>query len=220
MLKQTVEEITQQYGLAYFGRMGASISHDIKNCLAIINENAGLMSDLLMMAQKGGPVDIDRFSAIVERIEKQVVRADGIVKSMNMFSHSMDQPEQQIDLDQAIILATGLGTRIFANAGIEVRHEACPDKRYVKGSFFFLLFLIWTILENVTQTLASGTILNISSRQETDKQTGLSFQSDHAFSQTIVQRMVQPDMVQLLEMFDAKFTLDDQTNLAVLVFGQ
>ena len=32
--------------------------------------------------------------------------------------------------------------------------------------------------------------------------------------------MAQPDMVQLLEMFDAKFTLDDQTNLAVLVFGQ
>ena len=103
------------------------------------------MSDLLMMAQKGGPADLDRFSAIVGRIEKQVVRADGIVKSMNMFSHSMDQPEQQLDLDQAIDLATGLGTRIFANAGIEVRHEACQDKRYVKGSFFFLLFLIWTI---------------------------------------------------------------------------
>ena len=56
-----------------------------------MNENAGLMSDHLMMAQKGVPPDIDRFSEIVQRIEKQIVRADGIVKSFNNFSPQYGQ---------------------------------------------------------------------------------------------------------------------------------
>ena len=32
-------------GLQFFGKMSASISHEIKNVLAIINENTGLIED-------------------------------------------------------------------------------------------------------------------------------------------------------------------------------
>ena len=32
-------------GFQFFGKMSASISHEIKNALAIINENAGLLED-------------------------------------------------------------------------------------------------------------------------------------------------------------------------------
>ncbi len=217
-MNQTVEQITQQYGLAYFGRMGASISHDIKNCLAIINENAGLMSDLLMMAQKGVPPELDRFSNIVQRIEKQIGRADGIVKSMNMFSHSMDRPDQQIDIDEAVGLTVTLGARICANAGLDIVHIPSAEKRYVKGSFFFILFLIWTILENATENLASGGVLNISSKEDDNKQVSVAFECDHPFSQNLGTRMDEQDMVQVLELFKAQFIVDEQNGSATLVF--
>ena len=35
--------------LAFFGKMCASISHEIKNCLAVISEQNGLHQDLLML---------------------------------------------------------------------------------------------------------------------------------------------------------------------------
>jgi hypothetical protein len=38
-------EIVAETGLQFFGKMTASISHEIKNVLAIINENAGLLED-------------------------------------------------------------------------------------------------------------------------------------------------------------------------------
>lgn len=214
-MKHTVQEIIDQYGPAYFGKMGASISHDIKNCLAIMNENAGLMSDHLMMAQKGVPPDIDRFSEIVQRIEKQIVRADGIVKSFNNFSHSMDNPEQQIDLDEAVRLALGLGARIIANKSITVNHTQAADKLYVKGSLFFLLFLIWSILENATENLASGTVLNISSKEDKNKQVCLSFQCEQPFASDFGRLSSN----QTLNLLQARFIMNNEHNRADLIFG-
>ncbi|NWH06603.1 sensor histidine kinase [Desulfobacter latus] len=214
-MKHTAQEMITQYGPAYFGRMGASISHDIKNCLAIMNENAGLMSDHLMMAQKGTPLDIERFSEIVQRIEKQIARADGIVKSLNNFSHSMDNPEQQIDLDEAVGLAFGLGARIIANRNININHTQAADKLYVNGSLFFLLFLIWSILEKITENLASGALLNISSIKDENKQVCLSFQCEQPFASDFGLEA----SGRTLDLFQAKLVLDDQHNRADLIFG-
>jgi len=214
-LKHTAQEIIARYGPAYFGRMGASISHDIKNCLAIMNENAGLMSDHLMMAQKGVPPDIERFSGIVQRIEKQIGRADGIVKTFNSFSHSMDKPEQQIDLDEAVGLALGLGARIIANKSIKVTHIQAAGKFYVNGSLFFLLFLIWSILENATENLASGAVLNISSMEDENKQVCLSFQCEQPFASDFGLE----SSGQTLNLLQAKIVLNDQHNRADLIFG-
>ena len=215
-MKYTAQEITDQCGPAYLGRMGASISHDIKNCLAIMNENAGLMSDHLMMAQKGVPLDTERFSGIVQRIEKQIGRADGIVKSFNTLSHSMDKPEQQIDLDEALGLALGLGSRILANKGIQVNHTQAAGRLYVNGSLFFLLSLIWSILENVTENLASGAVLNISSKEDENNQICLSFQCEQPFASNFNQQATS----QALDLFQAKIVLDDQYTKADLVFGR
>lgn len=214
-MKHTVQEITDEYGPAYFGRMGASISHEIKNCLAIMNENAGLMSDYLMMAQEGRPLDIERFSGVVQRIEKQIARADGIVKSLNTFSHSMDKPDQQIDLDQAVALSIGLGSRIITNKGIQVNHTQATGKLYVNGSCFFLLWLIWSILENAIQNLASGAVLNISSREDENSRVCLSFQCEHPFASDLGRQASCP----ALDLLQAKIILEDQHTRADLIFG-
>ncbi|WP_462270149.1 sensor histidine kinase [Desulfobacter sp.] len=214
-MKHTAQEIIAQYGPAYFGRMGASISHDIKNCLAIMNENAGLLSDHLMMAQKGTPPDIERFSGIVQRIEKQINRADAIVKSFNDFCHSMDNPEQQLDLDKAVGLALGLGARIIANKNININHTQAAGKLHVNGSLFFLLFLIWSILEKITENLASDTVLNISSMEDENKQVCLSFQCEQPFASDF--GLQSSD--QTLDLFQAKIVLDDQHNRVDLIFG-
>ena len=39
--------------LRYFGQVSASISHELKNVLAILNENAGLLQDYAAMAEQG-----------------------------------------------------------------------------------------------------------------------------------------------------------------------
>ena len=70
--------------------MSASISHEIKNALAIINESAGLLEDFSLLAEKGRPIDPERLKLLAQSVLKQVQRADGLVKKMNRFAHSAD----------------------------------------------------------------------------------------------------------------------------------
>ncbi len=59
------QESIGECGLQCFGSISASISHELKNALAIINENAGLLEDLSFMAEKGlplDPVEAEKFS--------------------------------------------------------------------------------------------------------------------------------------------------------------
>ena len=67
-------------GLQFSGSMTASISHELKNVLAIVNENGGLLGDLAMLVAKGRPLDPERLKTISGNIHRQVQRADVIIK--------------------------------------------------------------------------------------------------------------------------------------------
>ena len=47
-------------GLQFFGKVSASISHELKNVLAIINENAGLLEDPRAM--------LNRLNQLLEKV--------------------------------------------------------------------------------------------------------------------------------------------------------
>jgi len=160
-MTQSVEKLIQEGGVGYFGAMTASVSHEIKNCLAIMNENAGLMTDLILLSQQRPPLDLERIQSITERITGQIHRADTILKNLNVFSHSMDKPVQPVDLSQAVQLAASLGRRISENRRITVQHQPPEKPVEVTAPFFFLLYLIWTILEGALDAMPSGSTLDI-----------------------------------------------------------
>ena len=56
--------IIAETGLQFFSQISASISHELKNVLGIINENAGLLEDLTLMAERGVPLDPVRLKAM------------------------------------------------------------------------------------------------------------------------------------------------------------
>ncbi len=76
-MKTTVRKQDDQ-GLRFFGQVIASVTHDIKNSLATINENAGLLTDHATMAARGRPLDPEKVNVLAMRIMDQVKRADGL----------------------------------------------------------------------------------------------------------------------------------------------
>lgn len=100
--------------LLFFGEVSASISHDIKNVFAIINEDAGLLEDLALMVEKGMPLDPKKIVRIASKIQNQIKRGDLIVKNMNMFAHSIDESVKKIDVGQTIKLVFELLKRKLA----------------------------------------------------------------------------------------------------------
>ncbi len=94
----TVAGTPSEQGIEFFGRMTASISHEIKNTLAIVNENAGLLGDLALLMDKGRPLSPERLTTLAGNIRRQVQRADDIIRRLNRFAHSAHEPAASVDL--------------------------------------------------------------------------------------------------------------------------
>jgi len=138
----------EQAGVMFFGKVSASISHEIKNVLAIMAESAGLIEDLCLLNLKRGAVlDVERLQSLSGRILKQVGRADEIVKNMNRFAHSVDEMASTIDLQEHIQLLMALSRRLAAMR--EVTIDSVPGERQITltTSPFLLLCLLWSCLD-------------------------------------------------------------------------
>jgi signal transduction histidine kinase len=114
--------------LAFFGKVNASISHELKNILAIISEAAGLLNDLTEMITKGEKVDLEMLMTCSRDIEEEIQRGFGTIKQMNTFSHSVDDPLKRVNLIEILDLMIHLaGFLSFASkVRVDPPEEASP----------------------------------------------------------------------------------------------
>ena len=140
-------QIITEAGLQFFGRISASISHELKNVLAIVNENAGLLEDLTLMADRGQPIDPARLKKMAETVQKQVGRADGILKKMNRFAHSIDETAAEVDLNQTIELVKALTARFAAMRNVSVDLQLPASSLTIPTAPFFLMNLLGLCLD-------------------------------------------------------------------------
>jgi signal transduction histidine kinase len=140
-------EIAAENGLQFFGKMTASISHEIKNALAIINENAGLLEDFALMADRGAALEPQRMKNISQAVMKQVRRADVIVKNINRLAHSVDELIKTIDINDILELLVALSERLASKRGVVVQAKLNHGPLKLRTSPLFLTNLLWLCLE-------------------------------------------------------------------------
>ncbi len=149
-------EVIGEAGLQFFGKVSASISHEIKNALAIINENAGLLGDFALMAEKGMPIDPERLKTLAGRITGQIKRADGIVKNMNRFAHSADDSLKKVDLGEILGLVAELSGRHASMRGVSLDPKPSAGPVMSTTSPFFLENLVWLCLDFAMEVTGGG----------------------------------------------------------------
>ena len=112
-MKETPKKLAAE-GLAFFGRMNAAISHDMKNVLAIINETASLLDELVELQQAGQiEPNPEKLRTLSRRIVQQVDRGQNVISNMNAFAHSIDVPIREVDLARVMSVMAVL-SRHFA----------------------------------------------------------------------------------------------------------
>ncbi|MBW2251358.1 MAG: HAMP domain-containing histidine kinase, partial [Deltaproteobacteria bacterium] len=146
------ESFLAKTGLQFFGRMSASVTHEIKNVLAIINENAGLLEDIVLMAEKGLDVSPERLQRMARTVGAQVGRADAVVKMMNHFSHSIDHFVEPVDLTQVAEDVCDLFDRLLQMREVTLETIASPAPVVVTASRFYLQNLLWCCLDWATRS--------------------------------------------------------------------
>lgn len=75
--------------VAFFGKITAGFTHEMKNILAIIRESSGLIEDLMAIAPETSAYH-DKYKKSLERINDQVNRGVELSTRLNKFAHSMD----------------------------------------------------------------------------------------------------------------------------------
>lgn len=134
-------------GLRFFGRISASISHELKNTLSIMNESAGLLEDLALLAERGRPLDPARVKTLGGTIKRQIQRTDQIIRNMNRFSHAVDEPFKQIELGDFLEFVLAVSRRLTAAKGVAVTVHSRDQPLMIITRPFFLHSLLWRLIE-------------------------------------------------------------------------
>ncbi|GAB6906233.1 Histidine kinase A domain-containing protein [Desulfosarcina cetonica] len=147
--------------LAFFGRVNASISHELKNIMAIISETAGLLSDLSAMAQAGTPISADMITSSTESIIEEIQRGFTTIRQMNRFAHSVDTPVVSIDLMEILDLVRNL-SEYLSFAGKTNLHGVPGGTPMAQTSPFILQAILYQAVVQTFQHTGPQASLDIS----------------------------------------------------------
>lgn len=148
-------------GLRFFGKVTASVSHEIRNVLAIINENAGLLEDLALNLEKGIPLEAGRVKTITGKLQNNVRRGDEIVNNMNRFAHSIDEPLQKVDMGDILDMMTRLAQRTASTKRTVLEHKIPETPIVLTTRPFLLENVIWLCLNAVIDAAAAPATITL-----------------------------------------------------------
>lgn len=132
-------------GLKFFGRVNASISHELKNILAIISETTGFLNDLTELAKQGKDLKLSLIESCSKSIAEEIQRGFTTIKQMNSFAHNVDVPIKETNLGDLLDLTVKLSKFLSFASTV---HTPAPDQKMkpVLTCPFLLQNLIYQVL--------------------------------------------------------------------------
>ncbi len=147
--------------LAFFGRMTASVTHEINNCIAIIGQVSGLLQDLCYSAQQGHPVELDKLCSNSQKVGGQVARIQEIVKRLNRFAHSVDNAVVCFNPCDTVHNLVDLCQRFASNRGVTLTMDGALDAVAIEGDPFCLQQAVFLCIDLAMEASRDGGSVNV-----------------------------------------------------------
>ena len=132
------DQILKKQCLAFFGTITASLSHELNNAMAIINEHNGLLDDMLLGFRQGVPLDDKKLTRISQKITAQVDRGREIIRRLNKFAHSTDSPVTEIEVSELLQAIINLAQRLAGLKGLVIEFKTNAEPLNLSTNPFFL----------------------------------------------------------------------------------
>src|SRR4030043_30222 len=100
-IEDAIAKTEQASKMASIGRLASGVAHEINNPLAIINEKAGLMKDILEVSGNT-PDNKDKFLSLISGIAESVNRCRTITHRLLGFSRRMEISHETVDINDAV----------------------------------------------------------------------------------------------------------------------
>jgi C4-dicarboxylate-specific signal transduction histidine kinase len=155
------EKRLREKGIVFLGSVTASFSHEINNVMAIIAELAGLMEDLLRVADQGNPPPLERIRGISERIGTQVKRGEEMIKRLNRFAHTMDEPVKTIDMTNLLVDLIALSERLRTRRRARLETRFPEETILLVNNPFLLQQAVFSCMELVLAASQENQLLKL-----------------------------------------------------------
>ncbi len=147
---------SQANEVAFFGKITAGFTHELKNVLAIIKESSGLMEDLLMMSKDAPFPHTERFFRTLSIIKAQVNRGVNLSTRLNRFAHCPDEPVAAVDLNGVLDQVSVLSERFARAKDVTLKPEIGVDPVTVTTSAVKLHLAIFKAMECCWNSMGPG----------------------------------------------------------------
>ena len=162
--------------LATIGRLAAGVAHEINNPMAIINEKAGLMRDL---------IDLDpafpkreKLLPLTESILTSVNRCRTITHRLLGFARRMDVGKEDTDLNHVVREVVGFLEKEAFHRSVEVRLELDEDLPMIPSDQGQLQQVFLNILNNALEAVSEGGRVVIRSWIRNHQSVAVSFEDN------------------------------------------
>ena len=159
----TFHQIEHTNKLASIGRLAAGVAHEINNPMAIINEKAGLMEDLIKTMPDFS--HRDKFLSLTEKIRQSVDRCSAITHRLLGFARRMDVAMETIDLNEIIKEVLGFLEREAFHRSIEIRLQLAEELPMIRSDHGQLQQVFLNIVNNAFAAMDDGDMVTIASRK-------------------------------------------------------
>jgi two-component system, NtrC family, sensor kinase len=155
----TLREVAHTNKLASIGRLAAGVAHEINNPLAIINEKAGLLKDILSFSGKytGDKKLVGHIDSILTSVE----RCGTITKRLLGFARHLDVKIQPIDIKAIIEDVLGFLGKEAEYRSITVNIDVDSDISIFKADRGKVQQIFLNLINNAFAAMSDGGQLDI-----------------------------------------------------------
>ena len=140
--------------LASVGEMAAGVAHEINNPLAIIYEEASMMTDMLD-PELGGKPDLEDFKERLDAIRDATMRGRTITSKLLAFARRHEPDPEPSDLNLLVSRVLTVKEHEYALASIEVVREFAPDLPLVMVNRNLMDQVVLNLLNNAHDAIVS-----------------------------------------------------------------
>lgn len=162
--------------LASIGRLAAGVAHEINNPLAIINEKAGLMKDILELS--GEYRYKDKFFELISAISESVNRCRTITHRLLGFARQMELTIQMIDLNSVIKEVLVFLEKEIAYRDIKLDLALDDDLPFIESDRGLLQQVFLNIINNAIDAVQEEGIISISTFQRDSSTVAVAIQDN------------------------------------------
>jgi len=169
-------EMQHSHKLSSIGRLAAGVAHEINNPLAVINEKAGLMKDLIEFTPKFP--ENEKFLRLVQAIIQSVERCRTITHRLLGFARRMDVEITFLEVNDIIKEVMGFLEKEAVHRNITFRLHAADNLPRISSDRGQLQQVFLNILNNAFAAVSDGGLVSVATFDKDVDTVGITVQDD------------------------------------------